>query len=48
MPSTACPGTWQDVYYPWYLATKLYVKIGRDMDDSEFVVYSFKVNGRAW
>jgi hypothetical protein len=48
MESEKRPGCWQDVYFPWFLGTKLYVKFGRDEPDGEYVVISFKENTSAW
>lgn len=42
MDSEKMPGCWQDVYRPWFLATQLYVKIGRNDVLAEYVVISFK------
>jgi hypothetical protein len=42
MDSTKFPGHWQDVYCPWFLATKLYVKFGWHELLGEYNVISFK------
>jgi motility quorum-sensing regulator / GCU-specific mRNA interferase toxin len=48
MESEKRPGCWQDVYFPWFLGMKLYVKFGRDEPDGEYTVISFKENTSGW
>jgi Motility quorum-sensing regulator, toxin of MqsA len=48
MESVKRPGTFQDVYFPWFLHTRLYVKFGRIGVAGEFTVISFKENTSAW